>query len=539
MANPVDHQKRLKRSEAVQLYCMGNLKKYLQETTLHGFKYLVDSSLTTWEKLFFFVALLACSIIAVNLITNIYGRWDSTPVLIGINPHPTPIVTLPLPAITICNMNKALNSKVANYTKDSKEYYILRYLCFSDPTIESDLDQSLDFINNDLYISNFIIKHSQPCSSMLLHCQIGSTEYNCNDMFREVLTDDGLCCSFNSLHPDFLFKRRNPIIGGLRKFDKGHAVNWSPETGYEQKLPTNYYPRHTLGTGISMGITLILNADIEDYYCSSTSGPGFKVSISSPIDLPQVKEAGLTVPLRSESRFRLETILSEAARSIRGINRKQRQCLFQNEEPLLYYKYYSKHHCENECQAEYMIRQCGCIPYYLPVIYSNVTICDMSRLFCIEKAQLVFSRTVSSDCLARCLPGCFDLSFQPDIFSSSLATQNYSIQSPLLASMAKENLEDIAVLHFYFRESVIHAELKNIYIGLTEFLSNTGGILGLFMGFSFISVAEIVYFSILRPIFKFVVPTKYRKSANIRRNSENKNWLPEEIFKSTTKPTDP
>lgn len=34
--------------------------------------------------------------------------------------------------------------------------------------------------------------------------------------------------------------------------------------------------------------------------------------------------------------------------------------------------------------------------------------------------------------------------------------------------------------------------------------------MGLFMGFSFISVAEIVYFSILRPIFKFVLPKKFK-----------------------------
>lgn len=40
---------------------------------------------------------------------------------------------------------------------------------------------------------------------------------------------------------------------------------------------------------------------------------------------------------------------------------------------------------------------------------------------------------------------------------------------------------------------------KNELIGFTEFLSNTGGLLGLFMGFSVISLIEIVYFLTLRP----------------------------------------
>lgn len=44
--------------------------------------------------------------------------------------------------------------------------------------------------------------------------------------------------------------------------------------------------------------------------------------------------------------------------------------------------------------------------------------------------------------------------------------------------------------------------------------ANIGGIMGLFMGFSFISVAEIVYFSFLRIIFKFVLPRKFKNTGN-------------------------
>ncbi|XP_059226078.1 pickpocket protein 28 [Stomoxys calcitrans] len=518
---------------------MGNIKKYLQETTLHGFKYLADSSLSNWEKLFFFAALLSCSVVVIHLISNIYARWDSTPVLIGISPHPIPIVNLPMPAITLCNMNQALYSRVANYSKDSKEYAILRYLCFSDSMTVTDFENSEEFKNNDIQISDFITQHAHPCSRMLLQCQIGSIVYNCSELFREVLTDEGLCCSFNTLEPEFLFKGNYHIIKALPRNSEFQPVTWSPETGYQSNLPPKYYPHRTLGTGISMGITIFLNAEVDEYYCSSTSGPGFKLSLSSPIDMPQVKEVGVTVPLRSETRFRMDVIRSESATAIRSIKRQQRQCVFLNEIPLLYYKYYSKRHCENECQSAYLIRQCGCIPYHLPPIYSNATFCTMKSSFCVERAQQRFSRALTGNCLSRCMPSCFDLTFMPDAFSSSLTSRNYSIQSPLLASMSREELSNIAVLHFYFRESVIHSELKNVYIGLTEFLSNTGGILGLFMGFSFISVAEIVYFSVLRPVFKFVVPKKYRKSAHIRRVSENKNWLPDEITKATRKSIQP
>lgn len=55
-------------------------------------------------------------------------------------------------------------------------------------------------------------------------------------------------------------------------------VDWHPEKGYQQDLPKNFYPRVAKGEGIANGLSLILNGDVNDYYCSSTNGAGFKVS---------------------------------------------------------------------------------------------------------------------------------------------------------------------------------------------------------------------------------------------------------------------
>lgn len=58
------------------------------------------------------------------------------------------------------------------------------------------------------------------------------------------------------------------------------AIDWTPESGYPKDLPKNIYPRTASGTGYTMGLTLVMNADIDNYYCSSSNGAGFKVSIS-------------------------------------------------------------------------------------------------------------------------------------------------------------------------------------------------------------------------------------------------------------------
>ncbi|XP_073844138.1 pickpocket protein 28-like [Musca autumnalis] len=286
---------------------------------------------------------------------------------------------------------------------------------------------------------------------------------NCRSLFRDILTDEGLCCVTNALHPNLLYTRENWHIN--------EPVDWNPEAGYPKKLPTKFFPRKTQGTGISMGLSLILNAEVDEYYCSSSGGAGFKINLASPIDRPLISEGGVIVPLGSETRFRLEALLTESSPEIRSLDRHRRQCLFFNEEPLIYYRYYTRDHCENECLSAYLIERCGCIPYYLPPLSNNCTFCNVSRLFCIERAKQQFNQTIGDKCLSRCLTTCFDLNFMADTFSSPLAASNYSIQSRVLYNMSKEEVHrNIAVLHFYYRESVIHAELKSVYIGFTEFL---------------------------------------------------------------------
>lgn len=47
---------------------------------------------------------------------------------------------------------------------------------------------------------------SQACEDMLISCIYGGSEYNCTDLFVTVLTDEGLCCTFNGVNKKFIAK---------------------------------------------------------------------------------------------------------------------------------------------------------------------------------------------------------------------------------------------------------------------------------------------------------------------------------------------
>lgn len=56
------------------------------------------------------------------------------------------------------------------------------------------------------YIFYLFLQISQPCEEMIIGCNFGGADYNCKDIFRTIVTDEGLCCVFNKLDPNFMYK---------------------------------------------------------------------------------------------------------------------------------------------------------------------------------------------------------------------------------------------------------------------------------------------------------------------------------------------
>lgn len=55
-----------------------------------------------------------------------------------------------------------------------------------------------------------------------------------------------------------------------------------------------------------------------------------------------------------------------------------------------------------------------------------------------------------------------------------------------------------ARLSIFFKENQFITSKRSELYGLTDFLANCGGLLGLFMGFSLLSIVEILYYCTLR-----------------------------------------
>lgn len=71
-----------------------------------------------------------------------------------------------------------------------------------------------------------------------------------------------------------------------------NANLWTPEAGFESqelKRHPDGYPKAGYGSGTHIGLSLVLNASISEYYCGTTNSLGFKVLAHSPNELPEGK----------------------------------------------------------------------------------------------------------------------------------------------------------------------------------------------------------------------------------------------------------
>jgi hypothetical protein len=92
----------------------------------------------------------------------------------------------------------------------------------------------------------------------------------------------------------------------------------------------------------------------------------------------------------------------------------RRNCYFDGERKLKYFKTYTKQNCETEFYADYMISKLNCSQYYI-VKDKSVKVCDLDVYWYIRYS---FNQTVlrGSECLERCN----DVKYEIEIIQNSL-----------------------------------------------------------------------------------------------------------------------
>ncbi|KAK7583871.1 hypothetical protein V9T40_004834 [Parthenolecanium corni] len=418
-------------------------RQFCKTTSLHGFNFFIDNDNPVVERIFWLVALIFVYACCGYLMKNGVQNWLSSQAVMSMENSPTTVASVPFPAITICNTNQ-IKSTVFNIS----EYLELKQR------------------------PNVAINHTL---------------------------------------------RLQYITSNMSEWSKAEKADWTPEVGYSKPISPKNIPRRTAGAGNFYSFSALMSLNYENYDVNCNSGTqGYTVLIHSPADFPSSTDTQLAIGENSSEAITIQPKILRTSKQIKNWNPEDRGCYLDQERNLYYFKLYTETNCNLECESNYSLLQCGCVAYYHP--RDLITpICGSVMMDCIEDALVrlaeLNTKTINRRC--NCLPSCTTLQYE-----SNVRKVSYIARPSLKSTSQDENITDTppdldsndalngsrlkfdCIFTVYYRDRNTLGIVRVGLITFSDFLGNIGGILGLFLGFSWISLLEIIHFLILRPLLK-------------------------------------
>ncbi|PVD35949.1 hypothetical protein C0Q70_02918 [Pomacea canaliculata] len=235
------------------------------------------------------------------------------------------------------------------------------------------------------------------------------------------------------------------------------------------------------------GLSLIVTTASEDIPYRLYHSEGFKVVLHDPEEEPLPQSRGfivganrsVEVEIRKNVRIGLEPPFKAF-----GSGTCVEVCSSSFVNPLKRFARYTKEACEMECFVDYVVDYCHCRHFLHP---GNETICPLKQLAtCFREAEdLYFGGKNKSQPRCDCPLPC-----RENVYSTSVTYASFRTTALFDAILPGVN-ESVVKIHFYFPDPVVTTIEQIPVYSLEGLLGSIGGQVGLFMGFSLVTVAEM------------------------------------------------
>ncbi|XP_045775145.1 pickpocket protein 28-like [Maniola jurtina] len=503
---------------------------------------------TPIEKIVWLIMFLLCFSYCGCLIWKSYWKWMKSPAIVLLTENADSIYKIPFPAVTVCPERK-IKSSVFSFTQyndlyeNNKTYgnFTEKQLhMYQDMNLICDFDTKLEgqrFSLGNETVSN-IRKASPELSSVILRCNWKGKGRWCQKMFTPILTEEGVCYTFNTIGPEDLFQtdNLNTDYKYMYSLSRTRLNGWTPKEGYARDAPETTYPERSIGAGAKAGLKLFLGEDVEglDTACMGMVS-GFKILLHHPTELPRLSQQYIRIPIYEEVTIAFTPKKIVTSNGLRVFPPDRRQCYFTGERNLKYFKLYTQSNCEFECLTNFTYARCGCVGFSMPH-GPDMKICNIGSRNCSNNAEIelyllrVNSKLepgssnvtveeaiqVANDCM--CLSTCTSISYESEISQLELDTDQKhltQITSAIqLLVFNKYKRSKVSTVVIFFKRSQFDISKRSELYSTSDILASCGGLLGLFMGFSVINVFETLYFCILRAYRQRQIEAKNRVDSN-------------------------
>ncbi|KXJ80275.1 hypothetical protein RP20_CCG025753 [Aedes albopictus] len=287
---------------------------------------------------------------------------------------------------------------------------------------------------------------------------------------------------------------------------------WYPEKGYLKADTIDMVPYRGLGSGRYAACNLILTGHKKDLSsaCEDSLNRGHKILLHSPVDYPQMINS-VVIPFEHVTQIAVKPLVVKTSPNpkLRSYPPETRQCFFDGERYLKYFLIYTQNNCEIECLSNYTYERCQCVRFSM-MRSEGMKVCDTRDLVCLHQAISEFIKigSPSSEKYAKAVPKLNALSFRAKCnCMPSCTSYQYDFEMLKQSFTSGGKIDGVradylGTLSIFFKEPKFIAMVRSELYGLTDFIANCGGLLGLFTGTSLLSLIEIAYFCFVRPLSK-------------------------------------
>jgi acid-sensing ion channel, other len=180
--------------------------------------------------------------------------------------------------------------------------------------------------------------------------------------------------------------------------------------------------------------------------------------------------------------------------ALRSYEPKKRDCYFEDERKLKFFKVYTKQNCEFECFAGANF-ETNCKPFHVPRDNES-TVCDYRHEYDIQFEKFYFDHdkyNQLSKC--NCLAACNSVKYKVQVFEKK---RSGFAKKQRFMSIKLKNTD--STINFKMKDTDVIPMIRHQPLTFVEFLAQSGGMMGLFAGLSILSVIETFYFFSFRII---------------------------------------
>ncbi|XP_057292726.1 acid-sensing ion channel 2-like [Hydractinia symbiolongicarpus] len=451
-----------------------HFSSFASTTTAHGISYLV-SSRTNICRFLWILAILGCQIGLWIQITSLLNKYSSKPTTskIWLQEEVAPT----FPAVTICSSNMIKKTKltklfeVLNITLGTNTYDDIETTVGKDAYLSIDFNHFTEYLEHvelydkigDVLIENadYMYQYGHGFDEVIKSCQWKHI-YDCKNKqaWRQFWHYQyGNCYTFNSG-----YNSTNHKIELLSVTETGNENGLSVTMYVNQ---SEFYPNLTRTAGIMLHVDeQDKKIDLQNHAYSLAPGFAHEVTIEK-------KRYERADPFQNNS-------CNKHSQIDVGVRSHGQRVLSK----------YSKELCKTVCFARVLIKECGCSGYWLPSLDSNLT-CKHEHFECTGNIYLYY-RNGSLPC--ACTNACHEVKYDIGISSSKFPISQEVVRRTINDDFGIEDEDSLLKVTLYFKsfESVVIED--KTYYELENLISDIGGQIGLWSGFSALTCIEIIYF---------------------------------------------